>query len=372
MPDPLPVIGHVNKFIGRDRGGVEAVLDAEVRELARRGGRVRVLACRQWRSPARPAPAGVAVTELAAPVIASMPVRAGFARALRQLEHQCDLLHFHLPFPLAEAAALRMEKRIPWVATHHAGIHGHGQLGRWMQHTVTRPFLERVDAILVGAPPNARVASLAGLGDRVQVVPFGFDLRRYLACRRRPGGRRILFLGRLVPYKGLDVLLHAMVGLDARLEIVGDGPERGRLERLARRLNLSAAFAGHLPDAALPGRFAAAQVFVLPSRNAAETFGVAQVEAMATGLPVVNTALGTGTDWVSPDGETGLTVAPNDPAALRAALARMLDDHRLRFACGQRARERARELFTIERHGAALAGIYAGLLRRQARSQGAA
>lgn len=366
MPDRLR-LGLVNKFWGRDRGGVEAVLHAEAGDLAQRGFGVRVLACRPWGSVPRPFPPGVAGQELPAPVVAGMPLTAGFYPALRQLAAQSDLLHFHLPFPLAEAVALALPRHTRWIATLHAEVFGRPGWMTLPQQEITRRFLERTEMILVSSASSAQCRALAALHERVRVIPFGFDLRPFLeaGAQRRPKRQPVIaFLGRLVPYKGVDVLLRAAVNLAARVHILGDGRERPALERLAAQLGLGerVRFFGHVPDAELPQRLHEADVLALPSRTPAEAFGVAQVEAMAAGLPVVNTALATGTDWVSPHGLTGLTVAPEDPAALAAALRRLLEDRPFRFACGQRARQRARELFSIQRRGPELASLFQDLL----------
>lgn len=364
-------IGQVNKFWGRDRGGVEAVVHAVAGDLGQRGYKVSVLACRPWQSASRGFPPGVEGRELAAPVLASMPVHPGFPRALAQLASRCDLMHFHLPFPLAEAAALALSKRTPWVATVHAEVVGHARPLRWAQRAVTRRFLDRVDVILVSSPASSQALHLQPYQERIRVMPFGFDLSLFAQARRpRAGGvPTAAFLGRLVPYKGVDVLLRAVASLGdlkLRCEIIGDGRERMRLQRLAAELGLGdrVKFWGHLPDAALPERLAAADLFVLPSRTQAETFGVAQVEAMAAGLPVVNTALATGTDWVSAHGLTGLTVPPEDPEALAHALRRLLEDRDFRLACGRRARARAQQLFSIQQQGPTLQALYQELLAR--------
>jgi len=364
-------IGHINKYWGRDRGGVEAVLHAQVSDLNQRGFPVAVLACRPRHSPARPFPPGVAGLELEAPVLASMPVPRGFGPALQAFAASCDLLHFHLPFPLAEAAALQLAKRIPWVATVHAEVVNHARWMRWAQRKVCARFLDRVDAIVVSSANSSRMPLLTGHQPQVHVLPFGFDLAPYLAAgaTRRPRNRVpvVAFLGRLVGYKGLEVLLHAAAGVPAEFHILGDGRERARLQALAADLGLSPRihFLGHVPDAELPGRLAAADMFVLPSVSPAEAFGVAQVEAMAAGLPVVNTALSTGTDWVSTHGLTGLTVTPGNPLALAAALRRLVEDEPFRLACGRRARRRALELFSIERRGPELSALYQELLPRE-------
>ncbi len=373
MPSDAPVIGLVNKFWGRDRGGIEAVLHAQVSYLAGCGYRSTVLACRPLGSEPRPFPPGVRGCELAAPVAASMPIHPGFFRALGQLAASSDLLHFHLPFPLAEAAALRLSKRCAWVATLHAEVVHHPAWMRYCQRKLTRRFLERMDAIVVSSASSSQCATLAPFQQRLRVIPFGFDLRPFLmagAARRPARAPVIAFLGRLVPYKGVDVLLRAARDLAVPVHILGDGRERRHLEALAADLGLSdrVRFWGHVSDAELPQRLHQADVFVLPSRSPAEVFGVAQVEAMAAGLPVVNTALSTGTDWVSAHGITGLTVPPDNPAALAQALSTLLQDRAFRLACGRRARQRAQELFSIERRGPELAALYQQLLPARARA----
>ncbi|HXE31991.1 MAG TPA: glycosyltransferase [Terriglobales bacterium] len=370
----MPAVAHINKFWGRDRGGVEAVLAATVADLRRRAWRVSVLACRPWYSLPRMFPAGVAGIELASPVLARMPVHPGFPRALARTAAGADLVHFHLPFPLAEAAALALPKRAPWVATVHAEVWGRSPALTWCQRSVTARFLQRVDAIIVSTDSAARTATLRPHADKTHTIPFGFDLAPFArAAERRPRSQIpvVLFLGRLVAYKGVDVLLHAARDLPAEVHVVGAGPERERLERMARQLGIAARvrFWGHLADEELPVRFAAADLLVLPSRTRAETFGVVQVEAMAAGLPVVNTALQTGTDWVSEHGITGLTVAPDDAAALAAALRRLIEDRSFRLECGWRAQRRAREFFSIERRGGELEALYRDLLCRRTNTQ---
>jgi len=161
----------------------------------------------------------------------------------------------------------------------------------------------------------------------------------------------ILTTGRLIYYKGLDVLLKAMVSVRGHLLVAGEGPLRKTLEQQAKTLGVSArvTFLGALPADALEGYYGAADVFVLPSIARSEAFGIVQIEALACAIPVVNTALESGVPFVSPHGTTGLTVPPNDPAALAAALSRILDDPSLANRFGTEGRQRAVGLFTAER-----------------------
>jgi glycosyltransferase involved in cell wall biosynthesis len=169
----------------------------------------------------------------------------------------------------------------------------------------------------------------------------------------------MLFVGRLVYYKGLEVLLEAMRRCHGSLVIAGEGPLEATLRSivsangLARRVQ----FAGRVSDADLPALYRACDVFVLPSIAKTEAFGVVQIEAMAAGRPVVSTNLPTGVPWVNQDGVSGLVVPAGDPAALGAALERLLNDDALRLRLGERARLRAATMFSRERMVAAFKNL---------------
>jgi rhamnosyl/mannosyltransferase len=192
------------------------------------------------------------------------------------------------------------------------------------------------------------------------VIPFGIDTERYgLAAagmagrklRHTLGGQRIvLFVGRLVYYKGLPVLLRAMRDVDATLVLVGEGPDRQALQRLAGECGVAGRvrFEGAVDDALLPAYYQACDVFVLPSTAMSEGFGIVQLEAMASGRPVVSTSLPTGLSTVNVDGSTGLVVAPGDAGALRAAIWRILDAPHLGRRFGEAARQRVLARYDVE------------------------
>jgi glycosyltransferase involved in cell wall biosynthesis len=143
-------------------------------------------------------------------------------------------------------------------------------------------------------------------------------------------GNALVFAGRLGPQKALGTALQALASVpDVTLAIAGDGPERGALERQARELRLDerVSFLGSVPREQVLRLFRAAEASVLPS--AWENFPHAVVEALAVGCPVIATAVG-GVPEVVRDGENGLLVAPGDPAALAAAIARYFADEQLR------------------------------------------
>jgi rhamnosyl/mannosyltransferase len=129
---------------------------------------------------------------------------------------------------------------------------------------------------------------------------------------------------------------------------VGPFAEEWRRQAQSAGLHDRVHFLGELGDAAVLALYHAADLFVLPSTNRAETFGIVQLEAMACGCPVICTELGTGTSYVNQDTITGLVVPPNDPPALAAAARRLLDDPQLRTRMGQAGIRRARSEFSID------------------------
>ena len=164
-----------------------------------------------------------------------------------------------------------------------------------------------------------------------------------------------LYVGRLAPEKGVDVLLSALDGVDGRLVIAGSGAEERRLRALAPA---ETRFLGHVDRDELPRWYAAADALVLPSRS--EPWGFPLNEGAAAGLPLVATdAVGAARELVE-DGVNGFCVPAGDVEALRGALRRLADDEPFRRAAGARSRELAAKL-TPEAWADAVAGLVQGL-----------
>jgi len=228
------------------------------------------------------------------------------------------------------------------------------------------PILNRVfsRASRVIAAAEENIASspvLSRYKDRCTVIPYGIDLRAFeltdtervvVEQRRAAAGEgTVLFVGVLRPYKGVDVLLRAMARVKAKLVVVGRGPNRLELAGLAARLGISnrVSFLGEVSESERRILLHSCDVFVLPSIDNREAFGIAQLEAMACGRPVIASDLPTGVRFVNKNQMTGLLVPPGDSDALAAALQRLLGDERLRQTLGNAAKRRAELEFSADR-----------------------
>jgi len=227
-------------------------------------------------------------------------------------------------------------------------------------------YVARVAARVAGAPVPTLVVP-PGV-DPVRFRPLSDDARTAARVRFGLDPTRPLVVGvsRLVPRKGFDVLLDAMVGLDTDVQvaIAGAGRDRARLAERAARLGPRARVLGRVPDAELPSLYACADVFAMLCRDRwggleAEGFGIVFVEAAACGVPTVAGRSGGSAEAVV-DGETGLVVEPRDVAAVRDAIDELLRDDALRARMGSAARERAVAVLSYDALAARLAPLVAG------------
>lgn len=331
-------------------GGIENHLRLLAEGLVRRGHRVSVLVTALGRRTTSRVENGVEVIRAARLAkLASTPLSLSLFSRLRALSP--DLVHLHFPYPLGEVAHWITGRRRPMVVTYHSDIVRQRWLGR-----LYRPLMHRLlagaDRILPTSEPYLHSSpSLKRFRARSTVIPLGIDTGRFTevdrqavaAIRRDFPGPLVLFVGRLRYYKGVNVLIAAAERISATLLIVGDGPMRRLWEEQARASPAADRihFSGDVSDAELPAYYAAADVFVLPSCRRSEAYGLALVEAMAAGTPVISTELGTGTSVVNRHRETGIVVPPGDAAALAGALDELLSDPDLRRSLGRNAGRRA-------------------------------
>jgi glycosyltransferase involved in cell wall biosynthesis len=347
---------QVGKFYPPHMGGIETHLQALCGAL-REHADVRVIVSSEDRNTIEETVDAVPVARLSTLLTAfSTSISPEMVSRIRRSGD--DLVHIHLPNPAAVLAYLASGHRGPMLVTYHSDTVKQQVLGRMIEPLLNAAL--RRSAAIIATSPNYLATSpvLQAFRDRCHVIPYGIDTTQFEQCdadavrrvRAQYGERLVISVGRLVYYKGFDVLIRAMASVRGKLVIVGNGPLRGELQSLAAQLGVTdkVVFAGEINNTDVMPYYHAADLFALASVARSEAFGIVQIEAMAAGLPVVNTSLDSGVPFVSLDGQTGLTVPPGNPTALAAAINRLLDDDALRHSLGQAGVRRAKQEFSLD------------------------
>jgi phosphatidylinositol alpha-mannosyltransferase len=253
-----------------------------------------------------------------------------------------DVLHVHEPLtPILPWFVLK-HARAPIVGTFHVhreGGHSLYPIARpWL-----RPLMRRVD-YRIAVSESARRTVAQHFPGEYDIVPNGLDVDAFSAPRPRPaamamGRRHVLYVGRLEPRKGVGHLIRAVASVqrsvaDARLIVVGDGPDRGALNDLARSVGADVIFAGRVDDQELPAYYQASDVVCSPSLRG-ESFGIVLLEAMACGKPIVASRIA-GYEALVGNAGGGPLVPPGDADAIADALVSLLGDEALRREFGGR------------------------------------
>lgn len=352
------------------RGGIEFTMSRMAREAVRAGAEVTVLtSAHGLRRDSEERIEGVRVIRCAEWMrAASTPICPGMPLRLAGLHP--DILHLHFPSPPGEISCLLNGRRRGILVTYHCDVVRQASIMKFY-----RPFaeaiLDRAATIMPTSPEYLESSPYLNVRrNRCEVVPLGIELEpfahldRFAAAvpdlRARYGGGFALFVGRYRYYKGLETLLRAMPRASLPLVLIGGGPEEAGLRQLASELGVAdrVHFLRDLDEEALHLHLAAAEMLVLPSVERNEAFGLALVEGLASGLPCISTALGTGTSFVNADGETGIVVPPRDPERLADALMRLHGDAALRARYGAAGRERAHRMFSTRAMMERLIPIY--------------
>ncbi|NCU44712.1 glycosyltransferase [Candidatus Falkowbacteria bacterium] len=349
---------QINKFYYPWLGGVETVVKDIADSLnGQPGWQVDVLVCQAKGRRAVESINGATVYRAASyGKLLGMPLSLDFFHLLKKLWNNYDQIIIHHPFPLAFLALPFLTKK-PLVTWYHCDI---------VRQKISKlPFLPFINyglrqAKLILASSQRLIdfsKPLHRFKNKCQVVYFGLELDDYQlsepiknqaqAIRQKyaVNDKLILSIGRLVYYKGFKYLIEAMKDNNYGLLIVGQGPEEASLRQLIDRHNLGERVKIIPAVEDTCPYYAASDLFVLPSCANSEAFGIVQLEAMVYGKPVINTALPTGVPEVSLDDQTGLTVPPQDSAALATAIKKILDNPALAKGYGQAAGQRLAKVF---------------------------
>lgn len=272
-----------------------------------------------------------------------------------------DVVHFQ--GALAATLGWTIPKgRAIWVYTAH-NFPSVGASGWWRQDGI---IAKKMDAVIAVSRSLADVLIQKGVSkEKITVIPNGIDLDRFVPqpLRYSPDAPVLLAMGRLVPEKGFAYLLEAMRlvckvhKMDMRLILAGDGTDRGRLEKLARKLDISdsVVFTGHVSS---PEKLFK-EAFALVTPSTLEGLGLVNIEAMAMGRPVISTWTG-GIPEVVVNGETGLLVPPKTPEALATAMTLLLQNPLMAERLGLAGIKRAQRCFSASAMIGKTISVYQG------------
>ena len=300
--------------------------------------------------------------------VAFAPIAPAFLREINRaiIDWKPDYLHLHLPNLSALAVLLSQRaRRLPWVIHWHSDVvSSEHSLPLRVLYPFYRPFeralLQRASLVICTSRQYLETSEpLQPYREKCVVVPLGMDLSRMSVDQTDSapcvnwgdGNFRLLAVGRLTYYKGFDTLIKAVAQCDeVELRIVGDGTDRGALQALVERLNVTdrVFLEGGLEDPACLARYQSAELFCIPSRERTEAFGLVALEAMAHRLPVLASALtGSGLVEVVQHEKSGRLVPVDDVAAWRDAIEFMRATPQQAVTFGQAGYERVHQRFAI-------------------------
>jgi glycosyltransferase involved in cell wall biosynthesis len=368
---------HVYKTYYPDSvGGIEQVLKQLTTATTQMGVSNRIFTLSR-QAKAAPLLHDGAVTVVRAPIhldVASTPMSAQALSLFRKEVARADLIHYQYPWPFADLLHLAAGRHKPAILTYQSDV-----VRQRFLMPVYRPLMRRFFSTMraiVPTSPNYLTTSepLQEYRDKITIIPLGLDEASYPEpsaeridyWRNEAGENFFLFVGVLRYYKGLHILLDACANSNSRVVIVGAGPVEADLKQQAARLGLTnVQFLGAVVDEDKVALLKLCRAVVFPSHLRSEAFGMTLVEGAMYGKPLISSEIGTGSSYVNIDGVTGLVVPPDDPAALRAAMARLDRDSSLAAQMGRRARERFEELFTADKMAQSYAALYRRVLDRK-------
>ena len=290
-----------------------------------------------------------------------------------------DIVHIHLPNPWAELCYFLAGCPGKLVVSFHSDIIRQKFLLK-LHAPLHKAFLKKAEKIIVATPRHAEFSPFLSKlpKEKIEVVHYGIDpkeIQNYDENLKneiieKTGKPLVLFVGSLVYYKGLEILLQSTKNVDCpgirrvfdnqHFLLIGTGALEKKLKKMTKELGSVnfVHFFGKVDNETLKAAYNACDIFVLPSNYRSEAFGIVQLEAFAAGKPVVSCDLPSGVPYVNRDGETGIIVPPNDAEKLAAAINKLLSDDELRAKLGAQARARVEKEFTADQMAAKTLNIY--------------
>lgn len=365
---------QLNKLYYPYIGGVEHIIQ-QIAEGLNQITEMKVLVCQDKGKGSSEQINGVSVTRTGSlGIFSSMPISLKYPFAVRKAAKECDILLLHMPFPLGDLALLLSGFRGRVILLWHCDIVRQKNLMK-LYRPLMNWTLRRADTIITATEGHINGSEyLSMYKDKCEIIPYGVsqdiynDSRKYInenISSDTEDKITFLFVGRLVYYKGCDILINAFADalktyaseteqdnktFNATLRIAGSGSLENELKDLTEQLGINdyVTFIGSVNDDELKQEYRNCDVFVLPSTAKSEAFGVVQIEAMSYGKPVINTNLPSGVPYVGIHEITGLTVEPSDINALSEAILFMIKNPDKRKKMGIAARQRVEDIYLEE------------------------
>jgi len=351
---------HLSKFYHPYRGGIEKVIKELAETAVREGHEVTVICSNERNRRSEEVIGGVRVIRL--PKwwsIFSQPVTPTVFWELGKFLKAADVVHLHTPNPLFESACLMMPIKCPLIVTYHCEVMKARALNN-LYRPISSGILERADKILVATRYHIQYSKwLHKYEHKCEIIPFGIEpkygkksmeINTELNAVKEKYGRYFLFVGRMVPYKGVTYLLDAMKHVDQNLVLIGKGPQLKKWKKLAAKSKFKERIhfiGGVESDEQFAAFLHGCDALVLPSINEAEAFGLALLEAMSCRKPLITTALQSGVRYVNVAGQTGLMVPPSDSLALAEAMNTLRGHDELRLKMGEAAFKHFNDNFLV-------------------------
>ncbi len=359
-------------------GGVESHVLGLSESLIKLGHEVEVVTSRYSRMPETEILNGIKITRLPQWInMYNTPLVTSIRQFVRRTH--ADIIHVHSPPPFTERFAAKGAKDAgkPFVVTHHCDLELKGLFGNtavsFYQNYLGKYPLEEADRVISTTESYATTSRTLWDID-VTVIPNAVDIHRFnlqndgkvIRDKYSPEEEPLaLFVGRLVPHKGIGILIRSLTYTDkGKLLIVGDGPYKKWLVDLVNKLDLNdrVVFVGPVDDYWLPSYYSATDVVVLPSTSRLEAFGIVGLEGMASGKPLILSDIPGVRDVISD--KEGYIVEPLDPSAIAEALDKIWDAPEMAREMGERGRLRVEELFSWEKVAKDVENVFIDVLAK--------
>ena len=339
---------HIGKYFEPDFGGIETAIRNLSRVALDKSHSVTVVCFQKKAKSYHPVEQkGLRVRRLkTAMELRSQPISSDAYSVLLEETRTADVIHLHSPNPFLEAVffLLPVKRHTKLIYHFHCDVYRQ----RWLKKAywpLRKKLMNKSDVIVVSSQKLISTAIASGAEQKkIKVIPFNVSVPENLQFSE---GKYAIFIGRLVYYKGLDILIDVFLKTQYPLKIVGDGPLFSSLKKRLEQVRphkielLGKVSEEEKKELLLNSRFG-----VLPSTSVAETFGIFSLECMSYKKPMITTKLNTATDEVNVHGETGFVVESKNKNSLKKSIELLFSDSDLVNKLGEQAQDRVRSHYS--------------------------